>query len=280
MPPVTTEAFELFLQSNDCMMLNTKVAVKRVICEGITNFNSLADFDKESLKALSKNCVQDIAKVNADPDTDIEVEPAVKGKRISTTTSLRLVIACNAMKYYRLIGMTPDSMNMSYRNVLSNFKVDCEHYEQLKKQDAPPVPVVKESDAEKKIISWAPVFKQNMSRTFGLQGPRKDSAVRSVAEDPLTGYDYFGESGGLVQKMTARIPHTGPLFKSDNKTVYLHIVEACRGTACASTIKIYTRGQDGRATYFALIDHHAGEEKYRSIAKKCLRKSLVKFSDL
>ena len=256
------------------MKLMTKVAVRRVLCEGITDFDSLADFDKESLKALSKNCMQDIAKVNADPNTCVEAEPAVKGTCISTTTAIRLVIACNAVKYYRLIGRTLDSENMSYRNVFSDFKVDYKNYEQLKKQDAPKVPVVKESDGEKKIINWVPAFKDCMSRIFGLQGPlsyvlRKESTVPSEIDDPLNGNDYFGMSGGLVQEMTARIPHTGPLYKSDSKTVYLHIVEACRGTACASAVKTYNTRKGGRATYFALIDHHAGEEKYRSIAKKC-----------
>ena len=51
-----------------------------------------------------------------------------------------------------------------------------------------------------------------------------------------------GESGGLVQEMTARIPLSGPLFKSDNKTVYLHLAEACRGTAFESTVKTKSFG--------------------------------------
>ena len=42
--------------------------------------------------------------------------------------------------------------------MLSKFQVDFDHYEKLKKQDAPKVPVVKDSDADKKIINWAPVF--------------------------------------------------------------------------------------------------------------------------
>ena len=91
-------------------------------------------------------------------------------------------------------------------------------------------------------------------------------------DDPLTGYDYFGKSGGLVQEMTARIPLSGPLFKSDNKTVYLQLAEACRGTACESTVKTKGFRQDGRAAFFALIDHHVGDEKYRAIAKKLINK--------
>ena len=147
----------------------------------------------------------------------------------------------------------------------------------LKNQDAPKVPVVKESDGFKKIINWSPVFEECTSRTFGPQGPlsyvlRKEEAVASEVDDPLQGDDYFGESEGLVQEMTARIPLSGSLYKSDNKTVYLYLSEACSGTACKSTVKVKGMRQDGRATFMALIDHHAGDEKYKTIAKNLVHK--------
>ena len=72
--------------------------------------------------------------------------------------------------------------------------------------------------------------------------------------------------------MTARIPLTGSLYKSDNKTVYLHLAVACRGTACESTVKAKGFRPDGRVAFFALIGHHAGDEKYRSIAKTLMNK--------
>ena len=86
------------------------------------------------------------------------------------------------------------------------------------------------------------MFEDCVSRTFGLQAPlsyvlRKDGEVPPEADDPLLDNDYFGQSGGLIQEMTARIPLTGSLYKSDNKTVYLHLAEACRGTSCVSTVK-------------------------------------------
>ena len=114
-----------------------------------------------------------------------------------------------------------------------------------------------------------------MSRMFGLQGPlsyvlRKDATVAHEVDDPLTGDDYYGVSGGLIQEMTARIPFSGSLYKTDNKTVYLHLSEAYRGTACESTVKAIK--QDGRAAFMALMSHHAGDEKYHSIAKNLVHK--------
>ena len=111
------------------MKLNSKIAVSRVLSEGITDFDSLSDFDEESLKFLTKNCTQDIPKVTEDPGAGIEAEPAVKGTCISTVSTIRLLTACNAVKYFKLVFRTPSLNNMSYTNVLSKFQVDFDHYE-------------------------------------------------------------------------------------------------------------------------------------------------------
>ena len=90
------------------MKLNSKLAVSRVLSEGVTDFDSLSDIDKESLKSLAKNCIQDIPKVTADQGAGIEAEPAVKGTCISTVSTIRLLTACNAVKYYNLVCRTPN----------------------------------------------------------------------------------------------------------------------------------------------------------------------------
>ena len=68
--------------------------------------------------------------------------------------------------------------------------------------------------------------------------------------------------------MIARLSHGDALYRSDNKTVYLKLEKACRGTSVESTVKTFSRTQNGRGAYLALIDHHAGESKYRTIMKK------------
>ena len=131
---------------------------------------------------MSKNCIQDIPKINADPDAGVEAEPAVKGANISTISGVRLLTASNAVKYYKLVGRTPDPVNMNYKNVLSKFQDDYDHFEKLKKQDAPTVPMAKGADADKKVINWASVFEDCMSRSFGLQGPLSYLISMSIVE--------------------------------------------------------------------------------------------------
>ena len=83
MPVTTTEAFKEFLKSPQYVKLNTNQAVNRVLCEGITDFDSLCDFDKDTLKSLNKKCQTEIPKILVDAAAGIVAEPAVKGMFIS-----------------------------------------------------------------------------------------------------------------------------------------------------------------------------------------------------
>lgn len=272
MPPTTTNAFRLYLKSNPNMRLSSDVSVQRVLYEGITEYASLADFDKASLKELSRNCRASIPAVAEDVQAGIAAEPEVPGTVISTQSLVRLQVASDAAKYYISIGRPLTADGMHYSNVLKDFKLEHDAYERLKEQDAPDIPDVKDSDKDKKIIKWAPIFLDCMSRTFGVKGPlayvlRSEVAVPAPGDDPLVAHSYFGSSGSLQQELIARLAHGDALYRADNKTVYMHIEKACRGSSVASTVKSFSRTQDGRGAYFALIDHHAGESKYRAILK-------------
>ena len=274
MPPASNAGFRLYLKSAVQMKLNTDSAVTRILYEGITSFESFGDFDAASIKSLAKNCRETIPAVTADAAAGIASdEPQVTGTVISTQSIVRMTVACQAVKYYLSIGRTPDNVNLHYTNVLSAFKVEYEAYEKLQQEDSPKVPQVLDTDNDRKIIKWAPVFKDCMSRTFGIKGPlayvlRDDPVVPPEASDPLDANNYFGSSGSLQAELIARLAHGDSLYRSDNKTVYLAIESACRGTSVESTVKTFSRTQDGRACFLALIDHHAGDSKYRSIAKK------------
>jgi hypothetical protein len=248
--------------------------VTRILYEGITSFASLGDFDADSIKTMARNCRETIPAVTADVAAGIaENEPEVPGTTISTQSLVRLTVACNATKYYMSVGRTPTNATLHYNNVLSAFKVEFEAYEKLQKEDSPDVPSIKDTDNERKVIKWAPIFIDCMSRTYGIKGPlayvlRTNVEVPPEAEDPLLENSYYGESGCLQSELISRLTHGDALYRSDNKTVYLKLEKACRGTSVESTIKTFSRRQDGRGAYLALIDHHAGESKYRTIMKK------------
>lgn len=274
MPPVTTAQFRLYLKGTTNIKLSTDAAVNRILYEGITSFASLADFDADSIKTMARNCRETIPAMDADVDAGIAAdEPEVRGTAISTQSMVRLTVASNAAKYYLSIGRTPNLALLHYTNVLATFKIEFEAYEKLQKEDAPEVPPVKDTDNERKVIKWAPIFMDCMSRTFGIKGPlsyvlRPNVEVPPEETDPLPADSYFGLSGGLQPELISRLSHGDALYRSDNKSVYLKLEKACRSTSVESTVKAFSRTQNGRGAYLALIDHHAGDSKYRSIMKK------------
>ncbi len=273
MPPTASAAFKSWLKTAPNAKLTSDRAVNRILYEGITTYDSLLDFDRKAIQSLPSVCKETIPAIAADPATNTGAEPEVPGANISSISVQRLIVAVNAAKYYNSIGRAMTAQNMHYTSVLSQFKIEQEAYASLKDEDEPKVPKINDSDSDRKIIRWAPIFEDYLSRCFGSKGPlryvvREDDVVPSEIDDPLDANSYFGQSGSLIEELTSRLPHTGPIYRNDNATVYLKIEEAARGTKVESTIKSFARRKDGRGAYLALVANHAGTTKYRAISKK------------
>ena len=277
--PTTTQAFRAWLKSGTNIKLSSDAAVTRITHEGITNYESLLDFDKKSLQLLPSICKEKVLAIPEDAANNIAAEPEVSGANISTISIQRLIVASHAASYYHSISRAMTTANMHYSNVLMNFKVEWEAYQNLKEQDDPKVPKINDRDGDRKIIRWVPIFKDAMSRTYGSKGPlsyvmRDEPNVSDEANDPLetnangTIISYFGQSGSLLEELINRLPHNGPIFHNDNSSVFGKIEEAARGTSVESTIKSFARRKDGRGAFEALIANHAGDAKYRSIMKR------------
>ena len=255
---VVSAGFRSWLKSSTNMKLSSDASVVRVTHEGITDFRSLVDFDKETMQNLPRVCKQRIDAIAADPANNIQAEPEVPGANVSSISVQRLIVACNAARYYHSIGRTMTTGNMHYTNILTNFKVEYEAYEVMKKEDDPTIPKINDRDNDRKIIRWAPIFLDCMEHHYGAKGPlryvlRDEVPFQPEFLDPLTDHvvgnialgieavqgTYYGESGSLVGELIARLPHEGPIYKNDNATVFQKVEEAARGTSCESTIKAF-----------------------------------------
>ena len=255
------------------MKLSSDASVLRLTKEGITNFESLTDFDKKSLERLPATISKAIDAIAADGPNNINAEAAVPGANLSSISVRRLIVAMNAAEYYTSIDRTMTVPSMHYNNVLKSFKIEWETYQDLRDQDPPEVPLISDKENDRKVIKWVPVFLDCLTRSYGINGPlsyvlRDDPEVPDEANDPLQATSYFGASGSLHDELTARLSHDGPIYKNDNCSVFLKIEKASRGTSVESTVKAFSRRKDGRGAYLALIANHAGDTKYRAIHKK------------
>ena len=232
--PVTSQSFKAWLKSANNIKLSSDAAVLRVTHEGITNFASLSDFDKKSIENLPGVCKNGIPAIEADPSNSIASETSVAGANVSLISVRRLITAVSAAKYYGSIARVMNPQNMAYSSVLAEFKIEYEAYLSIKDDDDAKVPKINDKDADRKIIRWAPIFKDCLSSSFGPRGPliyvlREDPEVPDEVTDPLLPNCYCGESGSLIAELESRLSHSGPIFKNDNDTVYIKIKEAARG---------------------------------------------------
>ena len=74
MPPTVTNSFKTWLKGNVNMKLSSDAAVTRVTYEGITNFESLTDFDKTSIEYLPRTYKEKILAIAEDIPAGISAE--------------------------------------------------------------------------------------------------------------------------------------------------------------------------------------------------------------
>ena len=108
-----------WLKSAPNMKLSSDASVARVTHEGITNYDSLKDFNKAAIKNLPKVCKEKIDAIPADAANNIQAEPEVPGANVSSISVQWLIVAANASRYYDTTGRTMDASNMHYNNVHS-----------------------------------------------------------------------------------------------------------------------------------------------------------------
>ena len=83
----------------------------------------------------------------------------------------------------------------------------------------------------------------------------------------MTANAQYGASVSISEGLINCLPHAGPVFRDDNKTVLVVISKAVDGTSVQSTIKSYSRCKYCWAEFLALISNHAGDTKYQAIVK-------------
>ena len=93
---------------------------------------------------------------------------------------------------------------------------------------------------------------------------QNNAEVPDVGDDPLIANAHLGALESMLEELNNRLPHAGPFFCDDNKTVFMMISKAVAGTYVESTIKSYSRRKDGQAALLALISNHAGNTEILS----------------
>ena len=93
---VTTSAtFRSWLKASTNMKLRSSASVLRVTHEGITSYDTLADFDKAAIMNLTRVCKGSIDAIAADVANNVQAEAALPSANVSSISVQRLIVAAN-----------------------------------------------------------------------------------------------------------------------------------------------------------------------------------------
>ena len=81
---LVSNAFRYWLKAGMNIKLSSDAAVTRITHKGITDFDSLADFNNKTIERLPQICKEAIPAIEADNANHIEAEIAVSGANISS----------------------------------------------------------------------------------------------------------------------------------------------------------------------------------------------------
>lgn len=240
---------------DDTQMHIPEATVAALAIEGISNVQDLEEFESDDFKQLVSNLRS----------------PTGDGPYVLGAKSLkRLKVAAKAVRYYTAIGRDLTPGNMHYTNVLKNFDMQWNALEKRNDDDAPATPKITRS---LKVPRWSESFRDFMHRVNGVRSAplayviRQDVQVPAVAPPLAVRQPYSTEHGSMEEELIARLSHGSPVYRDDNKAVYNYLEEATRGTTYHSTVQTYQRSKNGRSAWLALLQQHAGTDKWEKELK-------------
>ena len=155
---------------------------------------------------------------------------------------------------------------------MKSFEIQWTALTEKKKESDPETPKLTKALTAMK---WAESFSDVMHRCIGSRTIplsyviRKDAAPEPVIAPVIApAKPHAAEFDSIEEELTARASHTHPLFRDDNSALYFKLEEALRGTQFHPTIMKFQRTKNGRMAYFAVVNAHAGDDKWNAeIAK-------------
>ena len=117
MPIGMNNQYRVWLKSSANMKLSYDASVLNITYEGLTKFQSFVEFDRNSIESLSKSFSKNTDAIVVYVPNGIAAENSLSLTNTSTISILQLVVSTNDLKYYTVIGRTPNFNNIHYVNV-------------------------------------------------------------------------------------------------------------------------------------------------------------------
>ena len=123
-------------------------------------------------------------------------------------------------------------------------------------------------------MAWIESMEDHLLQVYGRKNAplayviRESKNIPAQIPDAQNGTPHADEYNSIDEQMIALSPHGTATYCQDNTTVWHKIEEANPGTSYANNISPFKMLKDGRGDFKAIIDQHAGNDKYMTNIKK------------
>jgi len=254
--PITAAQTTAFFTHPDQMAIPA-ATIESLGNEGIETVDDLAEVDKDMVVAMAKQFRQ-------------EQPPVILGAK----SSKRLIVACNAVRYYSAIQRSLTAGMMRWDPTLKYFEAQWEALITLKDKDRSDTPRINKALP---VLKWAEVFRNFLYTIIGSRNVPLAYIIRTEANvenaaDQLPALQYgkphSEDAGSIIIELINSASHTHPNFSIDNGEVFDLVEQAARNTQYMGSIQPFKRRRDGRSAYNAIVSQHAGKDKWEAELKK------------
>ena len=241
-------------------------AVQEQGLETITNF---LEFDKDGIETLCAS-VRKPGGTIVNPNANVAGAPATipnPGYSIPAISEKRLIAAAYTANLYDMIGRDITVNTMS-RSRLEAFE---KHHALIKEHEDPEkLPMVSRTFGIVKAMDLVP---SHLRDRLGVRKVPLAYVIRSTVATgnaPLPEAESNTSNGfdNITDELIEYTPHNGEGYAEDNAKVFQILQDMVSGTSFESSIKSHQRKRDGRAAYFALVQHNLGSSKWDKIIEE------------
>ena len=220
----------------DTIGLSTNNRADALITHGLTNYDTLEEYDDDDVKTLIKG-----VRTN-------NTNPLI----ISALIEKRVRLMCYGARLYSMIGRDVNAANLSIRRLreLESHKTIVEDH----KDPSEETPKVTKTFSISKALD---ILLNFLRSKLGVRGVALSYVIRDAGTPPPlsplgTNLLYSDAAGSLMNELIIHTPHTGVGWDEDNASVFGILQEMVRESPMASSLKQHQRQRDGRNAYLSL----------------------------
>ena len=235
-----------------------------IVDQGLDDFDTLKDFSESDMKTLCATARYPGGMI-PNPTAHVAGQaPTIRdpGHVITMVAEKRLIMTAYAAMHQTCTSRPINARTMTRPSIMSLAPL-----RELELAYSDPTPIdkpLKDTPMPKWLESLDDYLlkRRGVNKTPLAYVKRESVAVLGHADDPSTGY------ANVDEEMIARAPHDLYVFGADSKSLWHVLHDSLKDHPAYTSIRAFSRTQDGRGAHMSLVLHNLGESRNSSVLEE------------